>query len=132
MIIKYRALALNKGKTVTGYAVCIGSQYFIYQEDGRRIPVDGSSIAPIPDGQEGKGQQEPQMDKHPLCCLGLSEYIINNLAFHGVKYIEELEPWTDTDYDKVRGIGPIKKKQIKEVLEQYHLEFNGTIQDKKP
>lgn len=66
-------------------------------------------------------------DKHPLCCLGLSEYIVNNVGFSGVKWLEELEAWTDTDYDKVRGIGPAKKRQIKKALERYHLKFNGII-----
>ena len=128
MIVKYRAIALNKERSVTGYAVCLDSQYYIYQEDGRRIPVDGASIIPISENPEEKSQSGGfPKDKHPLCCLGLSEYIVNNIGFSGVKYLEELESWTDTDYDKVRGIGHAKKKQIKEVLERYHLKFNGTI-----
>ncbi len=126
MIVKYRALPLDGGGTVTGYAVCIEGRYYIYQEDGRRIPVEVSSIVPILNDSE-KQKEGYQKDRHPLCCLGLSEYIINNIGFSGVKYLEELESWTDTDYDKVRGVGPMKKKQIKETLERYHIKFNGTI-----
>ena len=126
MITKYRAIALNRGRTVTGYAVRIDGQYYIYQEDGKRILVEVTSIVPISDDQEEQWEGYPK-DKHPLCCLGLSEYIINNIGFSGVKYLEELESWTDTDYDRVRGIGPVKKRQIKEVLEKYHIKFNGTI-----
>jgi DNA-directed RNA polymerase alpha subunit len=126
MITKYRAIALNRGRTVTGYAVRIDGQYYIYQEDGKRILVEVTSIVPISDDQEEQWEGYPK-DKHPLCCLGLSEYIINNIGFSGVKYLEELESWTDTDYDRVRGIGPAKKRQIKEVLEKYHIKFNGTI-----
>lgn len=126
MITKYRAIALNRGKTVTGYAVRIDGQYYIYQEDGKRILVEVTSIVPILEDREDRQEGYPD-GKHPLCCLGLSKYIINNIEFSGVKYIEELESWTDTDYDRVRGIGPAKKRQIKEVLDRYHIKFNGTI-----
>ena len=127
MITKYRAIALHKGRTVTGYAVYIDNQYYIYQENGKRILVDSSSLFPILNDSQKEKDSVNKLDKHTFCCLGLSDYIINNIGFSGVKYLEELESWTDTDYDKVRGIGPMKKKQIKEALERYNLEFNGTI-----
>lgn len=52
MITKYRGIALNRGRTVTGYAVHVDGRYYIYQEDGKRILVDVSSIAPILEDQD--------------------------------------------------------------------------------
>ncbi len=87
MITKYRGIALNRGRTVTGYAVRIDGQYYIYQEDGKRILVDVSSIAPILEDRDERQEGYPD-GKHPLCCLGLSEYIINNIGFSGVNHIK--------------------------------------------
>ena len=129
MIIKHCAISKADGVLIVGYAVRQEENFFIYQENGGRIQVIGGSVFPLVDKYERAGEAGSDLDEVsgiPVSNLGLGEYITNNFMAKGAIYLEDLQTWTDKDYNEIIGLGKVRKRRVKEVLEQHHLAFNGT------
>lgn len=129
MIIKHCAINKADGTLTEGYAVRQGEDFFIYQENGERIPVLGGSVFPLVHEYGKMREDEPEPDGIsgiPISNLGLGEYITNNFMAKGAMYLEDLQTWTDKDYGEIRGLGERRKQKVREILERHHLSFRGT------
>lgn len=124
MIVMHQGISLVSGRQIWGYAVCIDNKYYIFRHDGARVQVKPSSIKPLEDClidvREKIGFSEEQ-GKHSLYHLELSEKMLQNIINKGVVYLEDLQYWTDEDYEDVPGLGPKKKRLIKETLAHYKI-----------
>lgn len=134
MILKHTGLSKKNRKYVIGYAVRYEDNCYIIDDKGIhtavigetvRVYTDGTNIeAPVtcrkdygePSHLEGMHRLEEYF--RPGCLLGLQS--------QGARYLEDLQDWTDKDYEKVRNIGVVKKKRIKDLLVQMGLRYSGT------
>ena len=127
MIVKHCAINNADGTMIVGYAVRQEKDFFIYQENGERVQVVGSSIFPLIDKYEqAEDSGLDEVSGIPVSNLGLGKYITNNFMAKGAIYLEDLQTWTDKEYSAIRGLGKIRKQRVKKVLEQHQLAFNGT------
>lgn len=82
--------------------------------------MKASSVTPLASDMEGKTRPRPEREKeHPLCCLNLSRIIMLDMRREGVLCLEDLEDWTDQDFKRIRGLGHVKIKNIREILKRY-------------
>lgn len=130
----HTGLSANKRNYVIGYAVKIGDSYFIVDSQGIHTEVikntikvytEGTNIQEPIECREDYGEAGHLKHMHSLKeCLNESEY--SNFKEYGAYYLEDLQNWTDKDYARVRNVGRVKRRRIKNLLEGAGLKYSGT------
>ena len=114
MIILHYAIPTNSITTVHGYAFHENGETFILQEDGIRIRVRPETVMPY------------------RTCRRLEDYIsltgrmLERFHAKGIYSLEDIEERGDKGLEEIRGIGAVRKKAIREVMERT-LGESGTI-----
>lgn len=134
MILLHTGMSAQNGNYVIGYALKLGKSYFIVDHHGLhtevikstvRVYTDGTNIQFPIDCREDYGEPSHIEHMHSLKDY-LTEYEAIDFEQQGAYYLEDLQDWTDKDYNKVRNVGPVKKRRMKKLLEETGLRYSGT------
>lgn len=134
MILLHTGCSAQNGNYVIGYAVKLGKSYFIVDRQGLYTEVDESTVKVYTDGtniqfsidcREDYGEPSHIEHMHSLKEY-LSKHEVISYEQYGVCYLEDLQDWTDKDYNKVRNVGSVKRLRMKKLLEETGLRYSGT------
>lgn len=127
MIIQHQGQTFVGYEIVRGYAIEMGDKAYIRLEDGRMVQVRKSTVYPVIKDDIALNTEKNIWEdgKHPLCCLDMSSYILDQMRENGAVCLEDLERWTDRDFKKIRGLGKLKIKKVLETLQRYGIEIKN-------
>lgn len=104
MVLLHSGMTEDTGRTVIGYAVREKGKLFIVLADGTKEAVRLDTVIPY--------KALHSIEDY----VNLPEKVIEEFHSRNAYYLEDLNQWKDEDFDKIKGIGQSRKKDILKII----------------